>query len=92
MRSDEHAPPGRSYRRPTLPAAIAEHKVPGAAIAVYAGGGVIDDATGVLSKSSGVEATADSVFQVARADPDPVPGRRAGRIRPPVPGRLSFCR
>jgi hypothetical protein len=42
--------------------------VPGAAIAVYAGGGVIDDATGVLSKSSGVEATADSVFQVVRAD------------------------
>jgi CubicO group peptidase (beta-lactamase class C family) len=47
-----------------LPALLAEHKVPGAAIAVYAGGEVFDFASGVLSHATGVEATADSVFQV----------------------------
>jgi CubicO group peptidase (beta-lactamase class C family) len=38
--------------------------VPGAAIAVSAGGQVIDLAAGVLSKATGVEATVDSLFQV----------------------------
>ncbi len=47
-----------------LPALLAEHKVPGAAIAVYAGGEVFDFASGVLSHATGVEATADSVFQI----------------------------
>ena len=47
-----------------LPALLAEHKVPGAAIGVYAGGEVFDFASGVLSHATGVEATADSVFQV----------------------------
>ena len=47
-----------------LPALLAEHKVPGAAIAVYADGEVFDFASGVLSHATGVEATADSVFQV----------------------------
>jgi CubicO group peptidase (beta-lactamase class C family) len=47
-----------------LPALLAEHKVPGAAIAVYAGGEVFDFAAGVLSRSTEVEATADSVFQI----------------------------
>jgi CubicO group peptidase (beta-lactamase class C family) len=47
-----------------LPALLAEHKVPGAAIAVYANGEVFDFASGVLSHATGVEATADSVFQV----------------------------
>jgi CubicO group peptidase (beta-lactamase class C family) len=47
-----------------LPALLAEHKVPGAAIAVYSGGEVFDFASGVLSHATGVEATADSVFQV----------------------------
>jgi CubicO group peptidase (beta-lactamase class C family) len=41
-----------------------EHQVPGAAIGVYANGEVIDQAAGVLSLGTGVEATADSVFQV----------------------------
>lgn len=48
----------------TLPALLAEHKVPGAAIGVYADGEVFDFASGVLSHATGVEATADSVFQV----------------------------
>ncbi|HZM82963.1 MAG TPA: serine hydrolase domain-containing protein [Candidatus Limnocylindrales bacterium] len=47
-----------------LPALLAEHKVPGAAVAVLAGGEVSDLAAGVLSKSTAVEATADSVFQI----------------------------
>ncbi|MFN8622206.1 MAG: serine hydrolase domain-containing protein [Chloroflexota bacterium] len=41
-----------------------EHGVPGAAVAVLAGGEVIDRATGVLSLATGVEATVDSVFQI----------------------------
>jgi CubicO group peptidase (beta-lactamase class C family) len=47
-----------------LPELIAEYEVPGAAVAVYAGGEVIDHAAGVLSKATGVEATVDSVFQI----------------------------
>ncbi len=47
-----------------LPGLLAEHQVPGAAIAVSVGGQVIDLAAGVLSKATRVEATADSVFQV----------------------------
>src|ERR1700753_3833105 len=47
-----------------LPALLAEHKGPGAAIGVYDRGEVFDSASGVLSHATGVEATADSVFQV----------------------------
>lgn len=47
-----------------LPALLAEHKVPGAAIGVYADGEVFDFASGVLSHATGVEATPDSVFQI----------------------------
>ncbi len=47
-----------------LPALLAEHKVPGAAIGVYANGEVFDFASGVLSHATGVAATADSLFQV----------------------------
>ncbi|WAX55747.1 beta-lactamase family protein [Jatrophihabitans cynanchi] len=47
-----------------LPALLAENEVPGAAVAVYAGGEVVDLAGGVLSKATGVEATADSLFQI----------------------------
>ncbi|RZU03397.1 CubicO group peptidase (beta-lactamase class C family) [Kribbella rubisoli] len=43
---------------------LAEHEVPGAAVGVLLGGEVIDHAAGVLSKSTGVETTADSVFQI----------------------------
>jgi CubicO group peptidase (beta-lactamase class C family) len=47
-----------------LPALLEENQVPGAAVAVSAGGEVVDAAAGVLSKATGVEATVDSVFQV----------------------------
>lgn len=53
-----------AWLRERLPELIAEHQVPGAAVAVLAGDEVIDTAAGVLSKATGVEATADSVFQV----------------------------
>ena len=47
-----------------LPALLAEHQVPGAAVAVLADDEIIDAAAGVLNTATGVEATADSVFQV----------------------------
>lgn len=47
-----------------LPELLAEHRVPGAAIAVYAGGEVVDHAAGVLSTATGVTATPDSLFQI----------------------------
>lgn len=47
-----------------LPALLAEHRVPGAAVAVLAGGEVIDHAAGVLNKDTGVESTVDSLFQI----------------------------
>ncbi|MER8103558.1 serine hydrolase domain-containing protein [Kitasatospora sp. NPDC094016] len=43
---------------------LAEHQVPGAAIAVLADGEVIDHAAGVLNKATGVESTVDSLFQI----------------------------
>jgi CubicO group peptidase (beta-lactamase class C family) len=52
------------WLRERLPALLVECNVPGAAVAVRAGGQVIDVAAGVLSKATGVEATVDSVFQV----------------------------
>ncbi|MBE8523929.1 beta-lactamase family protein [Amycolatopsis sp. H6(2020)] len=47
-----------------LPALLAEHHVPGAAVAVYAGGEIVDHAAGVLNKATGVEADVDSLFQI----------------------------
>lgn len=47
-----------------LPELIAEHGVPGAQAAVLVDGEVADAAAGVLSRSTGVTATTDSVFQV----------------------------
>jgi CubicO group peptidase (beta-lactamase class C family) len=54
----------KAWLTATLPALLAEHKVPGAAVAVGVGDEVVDAAAGVLSKSTGVEATPDSLFQV----------------------------
>jgi CubicO group peptidase (beta-lactamase class C family) len=54
----------KSWLQARLPALMAEHKVPGAVVAVAADGQVIDLAAGVLSKATGVEATVDSVFQI----------------------------
>src|SRR3982750_2046248 len=47
-----------------LPALIEQYDVPGAAVAVLAGGEGVEHAAGVLSLSTGVEATTDSVFQI----------------------------
>jgi CubicO group peptidase (beta-lactamase class C family) len=47
-----------------LPALIAEHDVPAAAVGVLADGEVVEHAAGLLSKTTGVEATTDSVFQI----------------------------
>jgi CubicO group peptidase (beta-lactamase class C family) len=47
-----------------LPGLIEKHEVPGAAVGVLSGGEVVDHAAGVLSTSTGVEATPDSVFQI----------------------------
>jgi CubicO group peptidase (beta-lactamase class C family) len=47
-----------------LPRLLVEHRVPGAAWAVLRGDQVVDGAAGLLSKATGVEATADSVFQI----------------------------
>jgi CubicO group peptidase (beta-lactamase class C family) len=43
---------------------LEKYDVPGAAWAVLQGGEVVDGAAGLLSKSTGVPATADSVFQI----------------------------
>jgi CubicO group peptidase (beta-lactamase class C family) len=47
-----------------LPALVEQHHVPGAAVAVLADGEVVEHAAGVLSLTTGVEATTDSVFQI----------------------------
>jgi CubicO group peptidase (beta-lactamase class C family) len=47
-----------------LPSLIEKYDVPGAAVAVLSGGEIVDLAAGVLSRSTEVEATADSVFQI----------------------------
>jgi CubicO group peptidase (beta-lactamase class C family) len=47
-----------------LPSLLDEHDVPGASWAVLRGDQVADGAAGTLSKATGVEATADSVFQI----------------------------
>ncbi|NED96277.1 beta-lactamase family protein [Phytoactinopolyspora alkaliphila] len=42
----------------------AEHKVPGATVAVLAEGGIAEAATGVISTNTGVDVTADTLFQI----------------------------
>ena len=54
----------QSWLADRLPELLAEHKVPAAAVAVYANGEVIDSAAGVLSTATGVEANTDSLFQI----------------------------
>ncbi|WP_443742657.1 serine hydrolase [Umezawaea endophytica] len=43
---------------------VVEHGVPGAQVAVLAGGEIRDEAAGVLSSRTRVEATTDSVFKI----------------------------
>jgi CubicO group peptidase (beta-lactamase class C family) len=47
-----------------LPQLLEKHHVPGAAWGVLLGDEVVDGAGGLLSKTTGVEATPDSVFQI----------------------------
>jgi CubicO group peptidase (beta-lactamase class C family) len=47
-----------------LPTLLERYDVPAAAVAVLADGEVVDHAAGMLSMSTGVEATTDSVFQI----------------------------
>ncbi|VXB50729.1 Penicillin-binding protein 4 [Arthrobacter sp. 9V] len=54
----------RTWLEGRLPALLAEHQVPGAAVAVSVKGEVIEAAAGVLNKNTGVEVTTDSLFQV----------------------------
>ncbi|MGJ3190363.1 serine hydrolase domain-containing protein [Paenarthrobacter sp. FR1] len=54
----------RTWLEGRLPSLLAEHQVPGAAVAVSVRGEVVDAAAGILSKNTGVEATVDSLFQV----------------------------
>ncbi len=50
-----------------LDALRAQHHVPGASLALLVDGTVHELASGVLHRGTGVEATTDSVFQVARS-------------------------
>jgi CubicO group peptidase (beta-lactamase class C family) len=47
-----------------LPALLEQYDVPAAAVGILAEGQVVDHAAGLLSRSTRVEATADSVFQI----------------------------
>ena len=47
-----------------LPALIEKYGVPAAAVAVLQDGEVVDTAAGILHRGTGVEATADSLFQI----------------------------
>ncbi|MER7556332.1 serine hydrolase domain-containing protein [Nocardioides sp. NPDC126508] len=54
----------RTWIESELPALLARHRVPGAAVGVLQDGQVVDHASGILNLDTGVEATADSLFQV----------------------------
>jgi len=53
-----------SWLQDRLPTLLAENDVPGAAIAIDAGGEVIDCAAGVLSTATRVDTTPDTLFQI----------------------------
>ena len=57
-------PARRRAWRPHLDELARRHQVPGASLAVLAGGEVATLATGVLHKGTGVEVTTDSLFQI----------------------------
>lgn len=57
-------PAVKAWLAEQLPALIEKYGVPAAAVAVLADGEVVDDAAGVLHRGTGVEATADSLFQI----------------------------
>ena len=54
----------KSWLDRELPDLLAKHEVPGAAWAVLHEGEIVDGAAGLLSRTTEVEATPDSVFQI----------------------------
>lgn len=54
----------RAWMDEQLPQLLEKYDVPGAAWAVLKDGDVVDGAAGTLNKATGVDATADSVFQI----------------------------
>ncbi|EPD69572.1 serine hydrolase domain-containing protein [Streptomyces sp. HGB0020] len=54
----------RAWWEEKLPALLDEYEVPGAAVAVDLGGEVADHGAGVLSLATGVEANAETLFQI----------------------------
>jgi CubicO group peptidase (beta-lactamase class C family) len=54
----------QAWLQDRLPQLLTEYKVPGAAVAVYSSGQMIDFGAGLLNKATGVAANADSLFQV----------------------------
>jgi CubicO group peptidase (beta-lactamase class C family) len=57
-------PEVKAWLADELPTLIEKYNVPAAAVAVLADGEVVEEATGVLNKATGVEATTDSIFQI----------------------------
>ncbi|MEV4896078.1 serine hydrolase domain-containing protein, partial [Nonomuraea sp. NPDC055795] len=53
-----------TWLRDRLPDLLAESQVPGAVVAIGHGERTVDVAAGVLNTATGVEATADSIFQI----------------------------
>ncbi|GGS91253.1 serine hydrolase domain-containing protein [Nonomuraea spiralis] len=53
-----------AWLRRRLAGLLADNQVPGAAVAVHAGGETVEVAAGTLSTATGVEATPDSLFQI----------------------------
>jgi len=54
----------QAWLQDELPALLARHRVPAAAVGVLHDGQVVDHASGILNLGTGVEATTDSLFQV----------------------------
>jgi CubicO group peptidase (beta-lactamase class C family) len=52
------------YLQQWLDGAAARHEVPGAAVAVGVGDQLVEAATGVINRDTGVETTTDTVFQI----------------------------
>ena len=57
-------PETKAWLDETLSATLSKHEVPGAAVAVYRDGELVEAASGVLNLGTGVEATTDSLFQI----------------------------
>ncbi|WP_037305793.1 serine hydrolase [Amycolatopsis orientalis] len=53
-----------TWLRENFASLLDRHQVPGAAIAVFADGEIVEHAAGVVNTSTGVESTTDSVFQI----------------------------